>query len=172
MQKQVTSKITQMNPRDIPGEDKISKKEEEKKKKEEIAQLFKPVAQTVAKGVDPKSVVCVYFKQNLCQKGDKCKFSHDLNIERKSEKRNIYEDTRENAGDTMENWDEQKLEDVVNKKHGEDNVKKNQTQIVFTLYYLFLFSFIKNAFNFLNLPTLLISNSNILFLLNVRLFNL
>lgn len=81
-----------------------------------------------ALGVDPKSVLCVYFKQNLCQKGDKCKFSHDLNIERKSEKRNIYEDTREQ--DTMENWDDQKLEDVVNKKHGEDNVRKNQTQIV------------------------------------------
>jgi hypothetical protein len=31
----------------------------------------------------------------------------------------------------MENWDEKKLEDVVNQKHGEDNIKKNiQTQIV------------------------------------------
>lgn len=73
-------------------------------------------------------MLCVYFKQGLCQKGDKCKFSHDLNIERKSEKRNIYEDSRE--ADTMENWDEEKLEDVINRKHGEDNVKKNQTQIV------------------------------------------
>jgi hypothetical protein len=76
----------------------------------------------------------VYFKQNLCQKGDKCKFSHDLNVERKSEKRNIYEDVREQ--DTMENWDEEKLEDVVNKKHGEDNVKKNQTAIVSHLKFL------------------------------------
>lgn len=79
-------------------------------------------------GVDPKSVVCVYFKQNLCQKGDKCKFSHDLSVERKSEKRNIYEDVREK--DTMDNWDEQTLEDVIDKKHGEDNKRKNQTQIV------------------------------------------
>jgi hypothetical protein len=31
----------------------------------------------------------------------------------------------------MENWDEAKLEDVVNQKHGEDNIKKtNTTQIV------------------------------------------
>ena len=30
----------------------------------------------------------------------------------------------------MENWDDQKLEDVVNQKHGEENKKKNQTQIV------------------------------------------
>jgi hypothetical protein len=81
------------------------------------------------KGVDPKSVVCVYFKQGLCQKGDRCKFSHDLAIERKAAKRNIYEDTRE--GDGMENWDDAKLEDVVNQKHGEDNIKKtNTTQIV------------------------------------------
>lgn len=72
--------------------------------------------------------MCVYFKQNLCQKGDKCKFSHDLSVERKSEKRNIYEDVREK--DTMDNWDEQTLEDVIDKKHGEDNKRKNQTQIV------------------------------------------
>ncbi len=73
--------------------------------------------------------MCVYFKQGLCQKGDRCKFSHDLAVERKAEKRNIYEDTRQT--DTMEDWDEKKLEDVVNQKHGEDNIKKNtQTQIV------------------------------------------
>jgi hypothetical protein len=110
----------------IPGEDK---KEAEKKKKEEMAALFKPVVQTVPKGVDPKSVVCVYFKQGLCQKGDKCKFSHDLNQERKAEKRSIYDDTRNEQGG-MENWDEKELEDVVNQKHGEDNKKKNTTQIV------------------------------------------
>lgn len=87
--------------------------------------------------------MCVYFKQNLCQKGDKCKFSHDLSVERKSEKRNIYEDVREK--DTMDNWDEQTLEDVIDKKHGEDNKRKNQTQIVsidlnvgvFIIFYLF-----------------------------------
>lgn len=129
VQKQVSNKGT--NPRALdPTLEREKKREEEKKKKDELSQLFKPVVtQQVPKGVDPKSVVCAYFKQNLCQKGDKCKFSHDLAVERKSEKRNIYEDTRDQDG--MENWDDAKLEDVVNQKHGEDNIKKtNTTQIV------------------------------------------
>ncbi len=32
--------------------------------------------------------------------------------------------------DKMEDWDEKKLDDVINQKHGEDNKKKNTTQIV------------------------------------------
>ena len=123
-----------------PNVEREKKREEEKKKKEELTQLFKPVAQTVAKGVDPKSVVCAYFKQGICQKGDRCKFSHDLAVERKSEKRNIYEDMREESKDTMENWDEQKLNDVVNQKHGDDNKKKNQTQIVISSLILIPFA--------------------------------
>lgn len=34
------------------------------------------------------------------------------------------------SADTMENWDEKKLEEVVNKKHGEAEKKKAKTQIV------------------------------------------
>ena len=101
---------------------------------------FKNFAVDYVLGVDPKSVVCIYFKQGLCQKGDRCKFSHDLAIERKAAKRNIYEDTRE--GDGMENWDDAKLEDVVNQKHGEDNIKKtNTTQIVCSQFFFVLFFF-------------------------------
>ena len=52
-------------------------------------------------------------------------------MERKAEKRNIYADVRGGQeGDKMENWDEKKLDDVINQKHGEDNKKKNTTQIV------------------------------------------
>lgn len=82
--------------------------------------------------------MCVFYKQGLCQKGDKCKFSHDLTKERKSEKRNIYEDMRDEQGDKMEDWDEKKLEDVVDQKHGEDNKKKNTTQIV--MFHLHFFT--------------------------------
>lgn len=32
--------------------------------------------------------------------------------------------------ETMENWDEAQLAEVVESKHGEDNKKKNSTQIV------------------------------------------
>ncbi|KAH9498593.1 hypothetical protein Btru_007699 [Bulinus truncatus] len=106
--------------------DKIAKKDEKKKLQEEINALFKPVTQTVSKGVDPKSVLCAFYKQGQCTKGDKCKFSHDLTIERKGEKRNIYEDKKE----TMENWDEATLEEVINKKHGESDKAKLKTAII------------------------------------------
>jgi len=46
-------------------------------------------------GADPKSVVCAFFKQGQCTKGDKCKFSHDLSLERKCEKRSVYIDARD-----------------------------------------------------------------------------
>ncbi|ODM95051.1 Zinc finger CCCH domain-containing protein 15 [Orchesella cincta] len=50
-----------------------------------LGQIFKPV-QKVEKGADPKSILCAFFKQGQCQKGDKCKFSHDLMVERKAER--------------------------------------------------------------------------------------
>lgn len=46
-------------------------------------------------GADPKSVLCAFYKQGLCGKGDKCKFSHDLSVERKGEKRSLYTDIRD-----------------------------------------------------------------------------
>jgi len=99
------------------------------KQKEELNNLFRPVDQKVAKGVDPKSVLCAFFKQGSCGKGAKCKFSHDVNIERKGAKKNIYEDEAANA-DAMDDWDEEKLEEVINKKHGEKNKGMPTTTIV------------------------------------------
>jgi len=102
-------------------EEKAKKKEAAAKAKDELNTLFKPV-QSVGKGVDPKSVVCLFFKQGQCTKGDKCKFSHDLAVARKTEKRNIFADAREKEDkDNMDDWDEEKLNEVVNKKHGEKN---------------------------------------------------
>lgn len=59
--------------------------------------------------------------------GDKCKFSHDLAVERKGEKRSMYVDPRQ-AEDTMDNWDETKLQEVVDKKHAAE--KTNATTII------------------------------------------
>ncbi len=59
--------------------------------------IFKPVhqVQKISAGADPKSVLCLFFKQGLCTKGDKCKFSHDLSLENKAEKRSMYVDSRD-----------------------------------------------------------------------------
>ncbi|KAJ7067300.1 hypothetical protein C8F01DRAFT_1120920 [Mycena amicta] len=97
-----------------------AKFEEEKRKKEEAA-LFKPVQvmQKVPVGVDPKTVLCVYYKAGHCDKGNKCKFSHDRDVERKVEKKNLYEDSREEKmADTMDKWDQEKLQQVVMSKTG------------------------------------------------------
>merc|ERR1712168_628715 len=109
---------------------KLSKKEIEKQKLEELNALFKPVQkqQVVAAGVDPKSVLCSFFKSGQCHKGNKCKFSHDLAVERKSEKRSLYDDARDEKEEGMNDWDQETLEDVVKKKHGATNT--NKTEII------------------------------------------
>jgi len=102
----------------------------------DITDIFKPVtqAQKVEKGADPKSVLCAFFKQGSCTKGDKCKFSHDLTIERKAEKRSLYCDMRDDeaqaAADTMDQWDVEKLKQVVEQKHGESDRSKPKTDII------------------------------------------
>lgn len=87
--------------------------------------------------VDPKSVLCVFFKQGLCTKGKKCKFSHDLSVQQKTAKKNLYVDSRDlknefdALAETNENWDEDKLNEVAEKKHGEkDRKRPNQTEII------------------------------------------
>ncbi|KAJ3295355.1 hypothetical protein HK104_002772 [Borealophlyctis nickersoniae] len=103
------------------------KKRAEEQKRLELAELFKPVVQQkVPFGVDPKTILCQAFKAGQCIKGPKCKFSHDLDVERRVAKLDIYTDKRDENGkkeDTMEDWDQAKLEEAVNKKHG-GNVNK------------------------------------------------
>ncbi|KAK9798671.1 hypothetical protein AB5N19_00872 [Seiridium cardinale] len=86
--------------------------------------LAKPAqVQKVPFGVDPKTVVCIFYKKGDCEKGKKCKFSHDLSVERKTEKINLYTDNRaeeeENKKkETSDDWDEEKLRKVVLSKKG------------------------------------------------------
>jgi hypothetical protein len=90
----------------------------------EQAELFKPVqVQKVPFGVDPKTVLCQFYKKGHCEKGRKCKFSHDLNVERKAQKKDLYQDTREDEEEnkkkeTSDDWDEEKLRSVVLSKKG------------------------------------------------------
>ncbi|OIR58052.1 MAG: CCCH-type zinc finger-containing protein [Amphiamblys sp. WSBS2006] len=76
------------------------KKEAPKKKEDEIAALFQTVEeiQKVPPGVDPKSILCDSFKKGKCTKGKRCAFSHDLLLENKKAKINLYADPREKRG--------------------------------------------------------------------------
>jgi hypothetical protein len=100
------------------------KKAAEEAKREAEQLLAKPAqVQKVPFGVDPKTVVCIFFKKGNCEKGKKCKFSHDLEVERKVEKKNIYQDTRaeedeKKKTETSADWDEEKLRSVVLSKKG------------------------------------------------------
>lgn len=97
---------------------KAQKKAEEEARKAELAAIFKPVVQVqkVAPGTDPKTVLCAYFKAGQCLKGDKCKFSHDVAVERKSAKIDLYTDSRKERDEGMDGWDQAKLEQVVASK--------------------------------------------------------
>ncbi|KAK9486906.1 hypothetical protein V1527DRAFT_27663 [Lipomyces starkeyi] len=98
------------------------------KAKAEAAELFKPVlqAQKVPFGVDPKTVLCIYFKQGTCTKGSRCKFSHDPDVDRKTQKKDLYTDARESEkADGMETWDDETLRSVVLSKHGNPKVTTN-----------------------------------------------
>ena len=71
-------------------------KADEAKRAKENAALLNPVQiQKVPFGVDPKTVYCSFHKAGICEKGSKCKFSHDPNVGMKVEKKNLYVDSRE-----------------------------------------------------------------------------
>lgn len=114
-------------------------KKNKKREEEEaalLAALYKTV-ETVKKATDeekdPKTMLCAYFKQGLCQKGKKCKFSHDLDIEKKSEEIDIFTDQRmqifDNADEDMKNWDEKTLTEVVKTQEGKYKSQK-PTEII------------------------------------------
>ncbi|RAL45215.1 unnamed protein product [Cuscuta campestris] len=130
VQKYVQALKQNVQPKPDPKKvDAKKKKEEEKARERELNELFKvAVSQPkVPPGVDPKSILCEFFKAGQCTKGFKCKFSHDLNIQRKGEKIDIYSDKRDN--ETMEDWDQETLEKVVASKSEEYN-KNKPTDIV------------------------------------------
>ncbi|KAI9008526.1 hypothetical protein DFJ74DRAFT_687765 [Hyaloraphidium curvatum] len=141
---QVQQQVNQMGNRkdqqtaEQKKKDADAKRAAEEAKKKELAELFKPVQQQqkVPFGVDPKTIVCAFFKSGSCEKGSKCKFSHDLNLERKSAKADIYTDARQKDEDSMENWDQTKLEEAVATKHGKDATNLNKATEIVCKYFL------------------------------------
>jgi hypothetical protein len=57
---------------------RAKEKLEQDKRRLQEAELLKPVMppQKIAPGVDPKTVVCQYFKAGFCDKGKKCRFRY------------------------------------------------------------------------------------------------
>lgn len=114
---------------------KKEKKEAEERRKQELNELFAMAIKQpkVPAGVDPKSVVCEFFRHGQCTKGFKCKFSHDLGVERKTAKIDLFTDQRdldkEGGDEGMEDWDQATLESVVAQKHGAER-PSNTTSII------------------------------------------
>ncbi|KAF6251009.1 hypothetical protein COO60DRAFT_693819 [Scenedesmus sp. NREL 46B-D3] len=110
------------------------KKAAEEARKKELAELFASAIKQpkVPAGVDPKSVVCEFFRHGRCDKGFKCKYSHDLSVERKTAKIDLFTDQRElgkEGEEGMEDWDQETLEKVVREKHGAEK-PSNTTSII------------------------------------------
>lgn len=132
-QKQISQLQSQMkaggNAEQKKKEAERAQREKEKKAAEEAKReadllLNKPAQiQKVPFGVDPKTVLCIFHKKGNCEKGRKCKFSHDMELDRKTEKKSLYQDTRaeeeeKKKAETSADWDEDKLRSVVLSKKG------------------------------------------------------
>jgi len=106
-----------------------AEKEEQKRIDAENALLFrkvedKPKPQVVPPGVDPKSVLCIQFKAGKCEFGDKCKFAHDLSLDGKKAKADMFTDSRSVTMDEealknqdMSQWDEETTRKILAKKN-------------------------------------------------------
>mmetsp|Transcript_13640 Transcript_13640/g.29256 ORF Transcript_13640/g.29256 Transcript_13640/m.29256 type:complete len:407 (-) Transcript_13640:1216-2436(-) len=110
------------------------KKKAEEQKQKELNELFAVAIKQpkVPAGVDPKSVVCEFYRHGQCTKGFKCKFSHDLNVERKGAKIDLFTDQRDvqkEGEGGMDDWDQETLEKVVKEKHGNEK-PTNATTII------------------------------------------
>ncbi|KAK9845701.1 hypothetical protein WJX81_000013 [Elliptochloris bilobata] len=118
---------------------KKDQKEREAQRQKELDELFAEAIKQpkVPVGVDPKSIVCEFFRHGKCTKGFKCKFAHDLAVERKGGKIDIFSDRREDGEeDDMGEWDQEKLEAVVAQKHGAEKGNANRATDIICKFFL------------------------------------
>lgn len=126
LQKNAQPNAKQQNAEQAKKEKKRAKEEAEK----ELQALFATAIKQpkVPVGVDPKSVLCEFYKHGQCTKGFKCKYSHDLNVERRGPKADLYSDKRdaakENEEGGMEDWDQETLEKAIAQKHSAENTNR------------------------------------------------
>jgi len=75
---------------------------------------------------NPKEMLCEYFKVGKCQRGFRCKFSHDPNIARKVRKKKAAEKEAA-AKKTMDDMTQIELEDLIRRRM---RAQDNKTDIV------------------------------------------
>jgi len=83
--------------------EKKGEKEKNAAQKALLASLFKSVTEVKlaedGETIDYKATLCPYFKAGVCEKGKKCKYSHDMTIEQaKLSNIDIYADPRAKIG--------------------------------------------------------------------------
>ncbi|KAG1679483.1 hypothetical protein FOA52_011082 [Chlamydomonas sp. UWO 241] len=108
--------------------DPKAKKEREEAKAAALAEIFSVKQPKLAPGVDPKSVVCEFFRHGQCTKGTRCKYSHDLNVEKKGPKIDLFTDQRD-IEEGMDDWDQETLERAIAEKHANEK-QSNATTII------------------------------------------
>ncbi len=118
--------------RQLEAKEKKERKKAEEAAKREMEELFATTIKQprVPPGADPKSIVCEFFRHGKCTKGTRCKFSHDLAVERKGPKMDLFSDKRDGETDeNMEEWDQETLEKAIAQKHGSENTNR-PTEII------------------------------------------
>lgn len=124
--KQVQQVVKGLAAQNKGGYDKLKEEIYNAKKKQEaeeeenrlLAEVFaNSVTKTVQNASGKEVVVCKLFEAGLCTKGKKCKFSHDVKTDHiKVDKMDLYTDQRDlifGNKDVIENWDVEKLNEVV-----------------------------------------------------------